>query len=49
MPGKVDSDKIDATYKDGILKLTLTKAEESLPKKTASSRWSLQKGSMIST
>ena len=33
IPGKVDSDKIDATYKDGILKLTLTKAEESLPKK----------------
>lgn len=33
IPGKVDSDKIDAVYKDGILKLTLTKAEESLPKK----------------
>jgi len=33
MPGKVESDKIDATYKDGILKLTLPKAEESIPKK----------------
>jgi len=31
--GKVDSDKIDATYKDGILKLTLPKDEASLPKK----------------
>jgi len=33
VPGKVESDKIDATYKDGILKLTLPKAEESKPKK----------------
>ena len=29
----VDRDKIDATYKDGILKLVLPKSEESLPKK----------------
>jgi len=35
IPGKVNSDKIDATYKDGILKLTLPKAAESLPKKIA--------------
>ena len=33
IPGKVNSEKIDATYKDGILKLTLPKAEESLPRK----------------
>jgi len=33
VPGKVDRDKIDATYKDGILKLMLPKAEESMPKK----------------
>jgi HSP20 family protein len=33
IPGKIESDKIDATYKDGILKLTLPKAAESIPKK----------------
>jgi HSP20 family protein len=33
IPGKVNSDKIDARYKDGILKLMLPKAEESIPKK----------------
>ncbi len=33
IPGKVNSDKIDATYKDGILKLVLPKSEESIPKK----------------
>ena len=31
--GKVDTDKIDATYKDGILKVTIPKSEESVPKK----------------
>jgi HSP20 family protein len=31
--GTVDRDKIEATYKDGILKITLPKSEESLPKK----------------
>lgn len=29
----INSDKIDATYKDGILKLVLPKSEESVPKK----------------
>jgi len=29
----VDREKIDATYRDGILKITLPKSEESLPKK----------------
>lgn len=33
IPGKIDDNKIDATYKDGILKLTLPKAAESIPKK----------------
>jgi HSP20 family protein len=33
IPGKVDSDKIDATYKDGVLTLTLPKAQESIPRK----------------
>lgn len=33
IPVKVQSDKIDATYKDGILNLTLPKSEESKPKK----------------
>ena len=33
IPGKVDSDKINATYKDGILKLVLPKSKESVPKK----------------
>jgi HSP20 family protein len=31
--GNVERDKIDATYKDGILKLVLPKSEESIPKK----------------
>lgn len=31
--GNVERDKIDATYKDGILKLVLPKSEESRPKK----------------
>jgi HSP20 family protein len=31
--GEIDSDKIDATYRDGILKVMLPKAEESMPKK----------------
>ncbi len=31
--GNVDRDKIDASYKDGILKLVLPKSEESIPKK----------------
>jgi HSP20 family protein len=31
--GKVDADKIEATYKDGVLKLVLPKSEESIPKK----------------
>jgi HSP20 family protein len=31
--GKVDADKIEATYKDGILKLILPKSEDSIPKK----------------
>lgn len=33
IPGDVNSDKIDATYKDGILKLVVTKSEKSVPKK----------------
>ena len=33
IPGKVDADKTDATYKDGILHLTLPKSEESGVKK----------------
>jgi len=31
--GKVEVEKIDATYKDGVLKLTIPKSEESVPKK----------------
>jgi HSP20 family protein len=31
--GKVERDKIDAAYKDGILKITIPKAAESVPKK----------------
>ena len=33
IPGKVNHEKIDATYRDGILKLMLPKAEESVPKR----------------
>ena len=33
IPGKVETDKIDASYKDGILKLTLPKAEGTETKK----------------
>jgi HSP20 family protein len=33
LPGKVEADKIDANYKDGLLKLTLPKAEASKTKK----------------
>ena len=33
IPGKVKADKIDANYKDGILRLVLPKAEESGTKK----------------
>jgi HSP20 family protein len=35
IPGKVKAEKIDAKYKDGILRLTLPKAEESEIKKIA--------------
>jgi len=35
IPGKVKADKIDANYKDGILRLTLPKSEESEIKKIA--------------
>ena len=35
VPGKVNSEKIEATYKDGILRLVLPKSEESIPKKIA--------------
>jgi HSP20 family protein len=33
MPGSIETDKVDANYKDGILKLTLPKAEGSQTKK----------------
>ena len=33
LPGKVKKDKIEATYKDGILTIVLPKAEEAKPKK----------------
>ena len=33
IPKKVNADKIDATYKDGILNITLPKSEESMTKK----------------
>ncbi len=33
LAGVIDEDKIDATYKDGILRIVLPKAESSLPKK----------------
>ncbi|MCX7984007.1 MAG: Hsp20/alpha crystallin family protein [Bacteroidetes bacterium] len=32
LPSTVKSDKIDATYKDGVLTITLPKAEEAKPK-----------------
>ncbi len=32
LPDNVDPDKIDASYTDGILKVSLTKKEEALPK-----------------
>ena len=32
IPGKVESDKVDASYKDGILKVLLPKAEEEIKK-----------------
>jgi HSP20 family protein len=31
-PGKIDSAKVNATYQDGILKVTLPKTEETKPK-----------------
>ena len=31
--GRIDSDGIEATYKDGILKVVLKKSEDSIPKK----------------
>ena len=31
--GKIDKDNIDASFKDGVLKLTLPKSEESVPKR----------------
>ena len=33
IPGEIDTDKLDATYKDGILKLVMPKGEASKPKK----------------
>ena len=33
IPGKVEADKVDANYKDGVLKLTLPKAEGTETKK----------------
>ncbi|HJX34395.1 MAG TPA: Hsp20 family protein [Desulfatiglandales bacterium] len=33
LPGKVETDKIDANYKNGLLKLTLPKTEGSQTKK----------------
>jgi HSP20 family protein len=31
--GNVDRDRIDATYRDGILNITIPKSEESVPKR----------------
>ncbi|MBW2107805.1 MAG: Hsp20/alpha crystallin family protein [Deltaproteobacteria bacterium] len=33
LPADVDANKVDATYKDGVLKVTLAKSETSKPKK----------------
>jgi HSP20 family protein len=33
VPAHVDTDKVDATYKDGVLRITLPKSEASKPKK----------------
>ena len=33
LPGEVQTDKVDAKYKDGVLTLTLPKSEEKKPKK----------------
>lgn len=33
LPAEVETDKADATYKDGVLKVTLPKSEASKPKK----------------
>lgn len=33
LPGKVDADKAEASYKDGILTLSLPKSEDTKPKK----------------
>ena len=33
IPGEIKADKVDANFKDGVLKLALPKAEESKPKK----------------
>jgi len=33
LPARVDSDKVSATYRDGILTVTLPKAEEAKPKR----------------
>ena len=33
IPDHIQADKIEATYKDGVLKLTIPKSEESEPKK----------------
>ena len=33
MPGEIEADKINASYKDGVLNLTIPKAEKEEPKK----------------
>ena len=33
LPSRVDADKVNASYKDGVLTVTLPKAEEAKPKK----------------